>query len=103
MSNKKWGYTHSDHSRHGRMVCSQCSQLIFGEYRYRDAGDKYITEHRSCSTEDRMWARVDKEREQERERCRVRLEAFKAFRDQWAWKDDAFEHEIEYLEQAVNS
>lgn len=59
---KDWTYHHSDHGKHGLMRCGFCGKEIVGQYRARDAGDKFVTHHRGCSADDANWARLDRER-----------------------------------------
>ena len=97
----RWNYTNSTTSQHGRMQCHACRKPIIGDYRYRDGRDGFILNHRSCSTDDKMWAQRDAEQVQRRVSAEEQLKAYKAFRDRW--NEEALDDVIEELEAFLKS
>ncbi len=62
MARKDWVYAHAEGNRTGLMVCHACNKPITeGQYRYRDAGEKFVLAHRRCSATDPQWVKLDKE------------------------------------------
>lgn len=57
---KSYEYTNTDAASIGRMICAGCGKKITaGDYRYRDARDRYVLHHRACSSQDPKWALKD--------------------------------------------
>lgn len=83
MTRKDWSYENSSSAAHGRMRCSVCRQPIQGEYRVRDAGNAFVTQHRACCPADPMWARLDRNRAAQAKHYNDLLQAAIAFRDRW--------------------
>jgi len=73
MARKDWSYAHVETSRIGLMVCHSCNKPILeGEFRYRDAGEKYVLAHRKCCSDDQKWGELDRQSDDIRdynERC----------------------------------
>lgn len=60
---KHWDTANAPSSKHGLMVCPTCNRSITeGEYRVRDAGEAYVTQHRACSSEWEGWSLLDRQR-----------------------------------------
>lgn len=84
MSKKLWNYHDARYARLGLMICASCGNTIdSGMYRSRDAGDRFINHHRSCSLNDKKWAEIDSEKIKRIAYLRDRLSAFISFRDKW--------------------
>ena len=96
----RWNYANSATSSHGLMKCHACSQLIVGDYRYREGRDGFILNHRSCSSDDKVWGHRDAELKQYQARLEEQLKAYKAFRDYW--NEDALNEEIANLEKHLS-
>lgn len=85
-------------SRHGLMKCSACGNDIKdGPYRYRDAGDRYITQHKACSLSDPQWAEMETRQSWIAASNKALLDAAKSFRDEW--KIEELDELIESLER----
>lgn len=101
MTKKHWWYI--DDARHramGEMVCTGCNQPItIGSYRARDAGDRYITQHRACSSFDPEWERRDIKTRKSLNELEEKVNAYRAFRDKW--NEYALDEAIESLEQQI--
>ena len=79
-----WTYHNSNSTRLGSMICATCGKAIdSGMYRCRDAGDRYVTHHKSCSLSDPKWAELDGENQKYMAHLQERLSATIAFRDKW--------------------
>lgn len=87
MARKDWSYTNATSGSHGLMRCCSCGKAIEGEYRVRDAGSKFVTQHRACSRDDPMWARIDRERNAKAKHYNDLRQAAIAFRDRWGISD----------------
>lgn len=85
---KSFIYSSADRSRIGLMVCDACHKPIeVGEFRYRDAREKCVLHHRSCSEEDDNWARIDKQNDDARRELNEFVRACKAFKEKWNVND----------------
>lgn len=92
---KDWEYLDSSYCKSGLMICSSCNKSIEGEYRCRDAGEKYITQHRKCCATDPNWATLDQQSQAQKQHRDEFLKAAIAFRDRW--DTDALDDLIESL------
>lgn len=104
MAKKNWHYAHASSQQVGTMVCIKCQQLIdCGQFKWYEnfKQDAYLSMHRSCSEEDPKWGILDAEGEKNILDWRRRLEAYKAFRDQW--NESALNEEIEDMERSLES
>ena len=94
-----WYYSDVANQKVGSMICTNCKHSIHtGEYRYRETDEAYLAQHRHCSTDDKAWSGRDVKRAKCQEADRVRLRAYKSFRDKW--DESALDEEIEEMELA---
>lgn len=96
MARKDWEYTDSSHGSHGTMRCAACGKSVQGEYRVRNGRNGFVVMHRSCSSEDVNWTRIDGQRAKRAANDVALLHAAIAFRDRW--QVSALDDLIESLE-----
>ena len=112
MKKSKWKYANAEGSQHGTMQCQKCGQKITaGEYRYKEMYHHfefigYVShEHRSCADKgDAGWLIRENERSAKSKKTAARLDAFRAFSEQWdtAALDDDIEDMEFHLQNAEN-
>jgi hypothetical protein len=83
-----WNYADANSSMTGAMQCSACGNKIeSGRYRYRMKSKRgdwgYVTQHEACSTDDVVWAEMDRQIAQNRERQAALSDACVAFKAEW--------------------
>lgn len=80
-----WQYAgDASRSRVGLMFCNACHRpIIDGEFRYRDVGEAYVTQHRACTLQDYAWKRRNALEAERVAKHKARLAAFEAFRNLW--------------------
>lgn len=87
---KRFDYGWAGSEGHGLMICACCHKPITqGQYRYRDAGDRYITHHRACCPNDPTWARGDAEYKRLMDRYEQMRQDALAFYAKWGLTDIA--------------
>ena len=65
---ENWGYSDAAGTRVGLMMCEKCEKkIVAGEFRYYldRKIDGYVTEHRSCSSIDKNWEALDRQKAEE--------------------------------------
>lgn len=101
MGKKKidWYYTGGG-NQHGLMVCNRCQKKIVGvQYRVYDAGEAYVVQHRTCSLEDKMWAKLEGEMRQRIVDLQADLVEYQAFRAKHS--ENALDEVIELMEERI--
>lgn len=84
-------YGNAATSQTGDMICSVCHKPIdYGDYRYRETPDRYITQHRKCVTDYHFLSR-DKEKEDLEQFLVDRQKAIMLFVERWGNREGLLE------------
>ena len=76
------------------MQCRACHKpIIEGDYRVRETRDAYLTYHRSCTSDDPEWSRIDAQRAESAARQEEYLRDCRAFYDKWGVADFTYDLE----------
>ena len=78
-------YEYESRNTHGRMICQICRKKIEqGEsYRWWETSDAYLSEHRSCTTDDPMWVKLDKQKQDSLDYQKAYEQACEEFLEKW--------------------
>jgi len=99
---KDWRFGNVGSSSHGLMICSCCNKKIDkGDYLYRTNknDDAFITTHRHCIADHKIWKEVDQKRTSWLTEITERLEAYEAFAKKW--DTAALDEDIERLRDEI--
>lgn len=81
---KRYDYADAATCSVGLMSCCVCGKKITnGEFRYHETTKAYVSCHRACCEDDKMWKKLDKEQKDREDYAKAYEQACKEFLEKW--------------------